>query len=270
MMLSGRLAPGLTLPDRAVTQRVAGLMLPAVVLVAVIAAWAGAVHIFAIPDYLLPSPEKVVARIAHDRALFWKHSLATLSVILIGFGVSVVFGIALALAVVLNRTAERALMPLIVGSQTIPKIAIAPLFVVWLGFGLSPKVAVTFLITFFPVVVATIAGLKATEPDMLDLVRSMGASEAKTMLKVRIPAALPQVFSGLKIAITSAVVGAIVAEFVGSDAGLGYLLLTSTATLDGVLVWSALLILVVIGIALFAAIAAIEKAVIPWHVSMRS
>jgi NitT/TauT family transport system permease protein len=255
------------LPDM---RRVGNALLPVAVLLAVVAAWAGAVRLFAIPDYLLPSPEKVFQRIVHDRALFWKHSLATLPVIVIGFLVSVVFGVLLALAVVLNRTAERALMPLIVGSQTIPKIAIAPLFVVWLGFGLQPKVAVTFLITFFPVVVATIAGLKAVEPDMLDMVRSMGASPTRTMLKVQIPTALPQFFSGLKIAITSAVVGAIVAEFVGSDTGLGYLLLTSTATLDGSLVWSALLILVVIGVALFAIIARLEKAVIPWHVSIRS
>ena len=246
------------------------VLLPVAVLLAVIAAWAGAVQVFGIPDYLLPAPDKVLQRIVHDRALFWKHSLATLSVIVIGFLVSVVFGVALALAVVLNRTAERALMPLIVGSQTIPKIAIAPLFVVWLGFGLEPKIAVTFLITFFPVAVATIAGLKAVEPDMLDMVRSMGAGPLKAMWKVQIPTALPQVFSGLKIAITSAVVGAIVAEFVGSDTGLGYLLLTSTATLDGALVWSALLILVVIGIGLFAIIARLERAVIPWHVSIRT
>lgn len=271
MTLSARaLRPALRMPALPELQRIGNVLLPVAVLVLAVGAWAGAVHAFAIPDYLLPSPEKVIVRISHDRALLWKNGWATLSVILIGFGVSVVVGFALALTVVLNRTAERALMPLIVGSQTIPKIAIAPLFVVWLGFGLTPKVAVTFLITFFPIVVATIAGLKATEPEMLDMVRSMGASPLKTMLKVRLPTALPQVFSGLKIAITSAVVGAIVAEFVGSDTGLGYLLLTSTATLDGVLVWSALLILVVIGIALFAVIAALEKAVIPWHVSQRT
>ncbi len=125
-----RQTPALRLPD------IRNVLLPVAVLLGVIAAWAGAVHLFAIPDYLLPSPEKVFARIIHDRALFWKHSLATLSVIVIGFLVSVVFGVALALTVVLNRMAERTLMPLIVGSQTIPKIAIAPLFVVWLGFGL--------------------------------------------------------------------------------------------------------------------------------------
>lgn len=268
MMLAGQLP--LRAPALPNVRRFGHVLLPATVLVLVVLIWAGAVHAFAIPEYLLPSPEKVVARIAKDHGLFWRHSLATLSVIVIGFGISVVVGIALALMVVLNRTAERALMPLIVGSQTIPKIAVAPLFVVWLGFGLTPKVAVTFLITFFPVVVATIAGLKATDPDMLDMVRSMGAGPLKTMLKVRVPTALPQIFSGLKIAITSAVVGAIVAEFVGSDTGLGYLLLTSTATLDGTLVWSALLILVVIGIALFGLIAWLEKAVIPWHVSIRT
>jgi NitT/TauT family transport system permease protein len=250
-------------------RRFGNTLLPVAVLLAVLAVWDSSVRLFSIPTYLLPAPGQVFARIVHDHNLFWKHSLATLSVIVIGFLISVVVGIALALAVVLNRTAERALMPLIVGSQTIPKIAIAPLFVVWLGFGLEPKVAVTFLITFFPVVVATIAGLKAVEPEMLDMVRSMGAGPLRAMLKVQIPTALPQVFSGLKIAITSAVVGAIVAEFVGSDSGLGYLLLTSTATLDGPLVWSALLILVVIGIVLFWIIARLERAVIPWHVSVR-
>lgn len=250
--------------------RMGNILLPIAVVVAALVLWAGAVQLFHIPEYLLPPPGKVFHRIVQDRALFWRNSVATLSVIVVGFLVSVVVGIALALAVVLNRTVERSLMPLIVGSQTIPKIAIAPLFVVWLGFGLEPKVAVTFLITFFPVVIATIAGLKAVETEMLDMVRSMGASPLQALLKVQIPTALPQVFSGLKIAITSAVVGAIVAEFVGSDTGLGYLLLTSTATLDGSLVWSALLILVVVGIVLFAIIARLEKAVIPWHISIRS
>jgi NitT/TauT family transport system permease protein len=161
-------------------------------------------------------------------------------------------------------------MPIIVGSQTIPKVAIAPLFVVWLGFGMTPKVVVTFLISFFPVVVSTVAGLRAIEADMVDLVRSMGGGPHKVLLKARIPFALPQMFSGFKIAITSAVVGAIVAEFVGSDIGLGYLLLTASAAMDGTLVWSALLILVVLGVLLFVITAQIEKAVIPWHVSMRS
>ena len=257
-------------PSRVSIRRAGNFLFPAAVVVLVFIIWAASVSYFKIPNYLLPGPAEVMRRIVHDRAIFWKHGLATLSVIVIGFLISVVFGVIMALSVVMNRTAERTLMPLIVGSQTIPKIAIAPLFVVWLGFGLAPKIAVTFLITFFPIAVATIAGLKAVEPEMLDMVRSMGAGPLLTMWKVRVPAALPQFFSGLKIAITSAVVGAIVAEFVGSDSGLGYLLLTSTATLDGTLVWSALLILVAIGVGLFMAIVRLERAVIPWHISVRA
>ena len=250
--------------------RLTGFALPVLLLAAVALLWWGSVRAFAIPEYLLPSPVAVVQRIADDPQLFLRHARATVSVVLLGFLVSAVLGIALALAVVLNRTLERTLMPLIVGSQTIPKVAIAPLFVVWLGFGMTPKVAVTFLISFFPVVVSAVAGLKAVESDMLDMVRSMGAGPVRAILKVRIPTALPQIFAGLKIAICSAVVGAIVAEFVGSDVGLGYLLLTSTATLDGPLVWAALLILVGVGIGLFVAVVQLERLVIPWHVSIRS
>ena len=264
-----------TLASRYISQanrrrRLFNVLLPVGLLIAVIAAWAVAVKLFSIPSYLLPGPDLVIAKILEEWPLFLRHGAATLAVILVGFSVSVVVGISLALAVVLNRTVERMIMPLIVGSQTIPKVAIAPLFVVWLGFGMQPKVAVTFLISFFPIVISTVAGLKAVENDMLDLVRSMGARGLKTVLKVRIPTALPQIFSGLKIAITSAVVGAIVAEFVGSDIGLGYLLLTSTATLDGPMVWAALLMLVAIGISLFLAMIQLERAVIPWHVSIRS
>ena len=250
--------------------RVANVMAPVLLIAAVALAWDLSVRLFHLPSYLLPAPGDVLARIVYDRALFVRNGLATLWVILAGFAISVVLGTALALFVELNRIAERVLMPLIVGSQTIPKVAIAPLFVVWLGFGFTPKIVVTFLISFFPVVISTVAGLRAIEPDMLDLVRSMGANPLKVLLKARLPTALPQMFSGIKIAVTSAVVGAIVAEFVGSDVGLGYLLLTSTASMDGSLVWSALLILVAMGVLLYVAIVQVERLAIPWHVSMRS
>ena len=251
-------------------RRLGRALMPVAVAILVVFAWSESVRIFKISPYLLPAPADVWAQIVKDWPLFLRHGSATLSVILIGFGVSVVVGTTLALAIVLNRTVERTVMPLIVGSQTIPKIAIAPLFVVWLGFGMTPKVLITFLISFFPIVVSTVAGLKAVENDMLDLVRSMGASRLQTILRVQIPTALPQFFSGLRIAITSAVVGGIVAEFVGSDTGLGYLLLTSSATLDGGMVWSSMLILVAIGVSLFTIIAQLERLMIPWHVSVRS
>jgi len=250
--------------------RALNILLPLLLLFAVLGVWWASVKLFAIPEYLLPAPDAVARRIVADADLFARHARSTITVVLLGFVLSTVLGVALALAVVLNRTVERTLMPLIVGSQTIPKVAIAPLFIVWLGFGLEPKVAVTFLISFFPVVVSSVAGLKAVENDMLDLVRSMGAGSVKSILKVRIPTALPSIFAGLKIAICSAVVGAIVAEFVGSDTGLGYLLLTSTATLDGTLTWAALMILVATGITLFVAVVQLERFLIPWHVSIRA
>ncbi len=258
------------LPESGGGARLLNVALPVLLLAAVGFLWWGAVRVFAIPEYLLPSPVAVVQRIGENGDLFFRNAKATVTVVLLGFLAATVLGIGIALAIVLNRTVERMVMPLVVGSQTIPKVAIAPLFVVWLGFGLTPKVAVTFLISFFPVVVSAVAGLKAVENDMLDMVRSMGAGPVRSILKVRIPTALPQIFAGLKIAICSAVVGAIVAEFVGSDVGLGYLLLTSTATLDGPLVWGALLILVGVGIGLFAAVVQLERLVIPWHVSIRS
>src|SRR5690242_16443384 len=155
-------------------------------------------------------------------------------------------------------------------SQTIPKVAIAPILVVWLGFGILPKIAIVFLIAFFPIVVSTVVGLKSVESDMIDLLRSMGARTMKIMLRVRGPTALPQMFAGFKIAICLSVVGAIVGEFVGSDKGLGYLLLTATGTLDGPLVWSALIVLIAMGVALFAIVSKIERVVIPWHVSVRA
>ena len=160
-------------------------------------------------------------------------------------------------------------MPLIVMSQTIPKVAIAPILVVWLGFGMLPKIAVAFLIAFFPIVVSTVAGLKSVETEMIDLVRSMGSTTSQIMLRVRGPTALPQMFAGFKIAICLSVVGAVVGEFVGSDRGLGYLILISTGNLDGPMTWSALFILVGIGVSLFSIVSKIEHWVIPWHVSVR-
>jgi NitT/TauT family transport system permease protein len=190
--------------------------------------------------------------------------------VLSGFAAAVLVGVPLAFAVVLSRSVERVTMPFLVMSQTIPKVAIAPILVVWLGFGILPKIAIVFLIAFFPIVVSTVVGLKSVESDMIDLVRSMGARTLKIMLRVRGPTALPQMFAGFKIAICLSVVGAIVGEFVGSDKGLGYLLLTATGTLDGTLVWSALFILIAIGIVLFAMVSKFERLAIPWHVSIRA
>jgi NitT/TauT family transport system permease protein len=245
------------------------LILPGTAVAGFLVAWGLAVRLFAIPPYLLPAPEDVASLLYENRGMFLQNSWITVQEVLVGFFASALIATPLAIFVVLNRTLERTLMPLLVMSQTIPKVAIAPLFVVWLGFGFLPKVAVAFLISFFPILIAAIAGLKSVETDMLDLVRSMGATTGQLVWKVRIPTALPQFFSGLKISICLSVVGAIVGEFVGSDKGLGYLLLTSAGDLNGRLTYATIVILIFIGMFLFGAVCQVEKWVIPWHVSVR-
>ena len=255
---------------RGIGDRAADLLLPLLATIAVIAVWAAIVRIFDVPDYLLPAPQDVARRIVKEWPLLWQHGTYTLLSVLTGFAAGVVIGVPLAFGIVLSRGMERIAMPFLVMSQTIPKVAIAPILVVWLGFGILPKIAIVFLISFFPIVVSTVVGLKSVETDMIDLVRSMGAHTVKIMLRVRGPSALPQMFAGFKIAVCLAVVGAIVGEFVGSDRGLGFLLLTSTGTLDGTLVWSALFVLIAMGVTLFAIVSKLERLAIPWHVSVRA
>jgi len=256
-------------PGPEIREALLGLMLPGAAVAGFLVAWSLAVRLFKIPPYLLPAPEDVALLLYENREMFLQNSWVTVQEVLVGFLASVFIATPLAIVVVLNRALERTLMPLLVMSQTVPKVAIAPLFVVWLGFGFLPKVAVAFLISFFPILIAAIAGLKSVETDMLDLVRSMGATTGQLVWKVRIPTALPQFFSGLKISICLSVVGAIVGEFVGSDKGLGYLLLTSAGDLNGQLTYATIVILIFIGMILFGAVCWAEKWVIPWHVSVR-
>jgi NitT/TauT family transport system permease protein len=238
-------------------------------LVVLLLLWVIVTTAFQVPEYLLPSPAGVFRRIVLERGMLASNTAYTLIEVFAGFLASVLIGVPLAFCIVMSRTVERIVMPVIVGSQAVPKVAIAPMLVIWLGFGLLPKIAITFLLAFFPVLVATSAGLRSVETEMIDLVRSMRASVWKIMFKVRLPAALPQIFSGLKVAISLSVVGAVVGEFVGADRGIGYVLLSASGALDGTLVWAALLILVAVGVASFQAIAAVERFAIGWHVSVR-
>lgn len=250
--------------DSAVARRIAAILMPLAFIAAVVILWSLASRIFKIPSYLLPSPEEIAQRIAKDWRSLVQETGYTLLSVLLGFAMSVVIGVPLALMIVLNRTLERILMPVVVMSQTVPKVAIAPILIIWLGFGLLPKIAITFLITFFPIVVSTAVGLKSVELDMLDLVRSMGAGRLKLVLRVRMPHALPNIFAGLKIAITLAVIGAIIGEFVGGDKGLGYLIIIANQELDTPLAFAALFIISLGGILLYVAIELLERLVIPW------
>jgi NitT/TauT family transport system permease protein len=224
---------------------------PTVVIVVLLVIWQVVTVVFSVPRYLLPSPLHVGEQIADQAYLLTVHGLVTLSEILMGFALSVVVAVPLAVVMTYSRTIERALYPLLVGSQTIPKVALAPLFMVWLGFGLAPKILMTFMIAFFPIVIGAVIGLVTIELELIYVARSMGASNWQLFWKVRLPYALPSLFGGLKVAITLAVVGAIVAEFVGADKGLGYIIQVANGHLETPMLLAAVVIISVIGIALY-------------------
>jgi NitT/TauT family transport system permease protein len=197
-------------------------------------------------------------------------TVPTLSATLAGFALSAVVGVPIAMWIAYSRLVESFVYPLLVFSQSIPKVAIAPLFVVWFGFGLIPKVIAAFLLGFFPVIVATVQGFKSVEGDVIDLARSMGANPLKIFLKFRLPHALPSIFSGLKVSITLAVVGAVVGEFVGSNSGLGYVMQKASGTFDLPLMFAALVVLSSLGVVLFLILEMIERWLLPWHASQRN
>ncbi|MBI4637997.1 MAG: ABC transporter permease [Candidatus Rokubacteria bacterium] len=243
---------------------------PVLTLVGVIVAWQLVVVGFKVPEYLLPTPSGIVAAMAAEWRYLAFHTWVTLYEILWGFALAAVIGIPLAMLIVYSPAFERSVYPLLVASQSIPKIAIAPLLIFWAGIGIFPKVLVAFAISFFPIVIDAVVGLRAVEPEMLHLARSMGAPERKVFLKIRFPNALPNIFAGLKVAVTLAVVGAIVGEFIQADQGLGYALQQATAVLNTKLGFAAIFILAGVGIALFVAVEAVERWLTPWSPARRS
>jgi len=238
-------------------------------IIVLIVGWDAVIRVFKIPPYLIPPPLQVVTQLVKEWPMLWRESLPTLYATLGGFVASVLVGVPIAMWISYSRVVESFVYPLLVFSQSVPKVAIAPLFVVWFGFGVIPKVIAAFLLGFFPVIVATVQGFKSVESDVIDLARSMGASPFKIFLKFRLPQAMPAIFSGLKVSVTLAVVGAVVGEFVGSNSGLGYVLQKANGTFDLPLMFAALVILSMIGVLLFLAIELIERWALPWHASQR-
>ncbi|MCI0549214.1 MAG: ABC transporter permease [Candidatus Rokubacteria bacterium] len=243
---------------------------PTMTVVAIVLLWELAVRFFRIPEYLLPPPSGIATALVAEWRYLAVHTWVTTQEILLGFAMAVAVGLPTAMAIVYSPAIERSVYPLLVASQSVPKIAIAPLLIFWAGIGLLPKVLVAFLISFFPIIIDTVVGLRAVEPEMLHLARSMGAGERRIFLKIRFPTALPNIFAGLKVAVTLAVVGAIVGEFIQADQGLGYALQQATAVLNTRLGFAAILILALIGIVLFVAVELIERWLTPWSVARRS
>lgn len=238
---------------------------PALALGLVAAAWEGVVRAFGLPHYILPAPSAVAAALVARREVLLWHTGITLGEIAAGGALGIVVGLALGMAMFFWAALEKALYPLLITSQNVPVFAIAPLLVVWFGYGLLSKVVMAALIVFFPVTVALLDGLKRTDPDLVRLFRTMGARPAQIFWKLRLPGALPALFSGLKLAAVYSTIGAVIGEWVGAGAGLGYLMLSANAQLRVAEVFAAILCLAPIGLLLLGAVVLAERWFIPWQ-----
>jgi NitT/TauT family transport system permease protein len=219
----------------------------------------------AIPEYVLPPVTSIIDRLVTDADLLIGDTRVTLVEVLVGFVIGSAIGILLALPIAYSMVVRQTLYPLIVASQAVPKVAIAPALVAWLGLGMAPKLVVVATMVFFPVVVTAAEGFSSVDRNLLDLLRSVDASRWQVFRQVRFPHALPQIFSGLKIGITLAVVGAVVGEWVGASEGLGFVLLQANTQLDSTLLFAAMFVLIAMGIVLFLLVELAERLLLPWR-----
>ena len=238
-------------------ERLSPLLLAFVILLA----WQLYVQIAGISPFVLPTPLAIAGRIVSDFPLLMANGYVTLLEVLGGFGLAVTVGIPTALAIFYWRPFESAIYPLLIALQTIPKVALAPLLVLYLGYGWAPKLTLAFLISFFPIVITTVIGLQSLEKGLVHLVRSMGANEWQTFVKIRLPAALPSVFGGFKVGISLAVIGAVIGEYVAAERGLGYLQLQANAQFDTTLNFATVVMISGIGVSLYLILNSLERAV---------
>jgi NitT/TauT family transport system permease protein len=230
----------------------------------IIAVWVLACWIGNIPTVVLPAPDKVLRAFIVRGDLLLSEGWVTLKETLYGFLLALAVGLPLAVAVANSRPLNLMFYPLLIALQSVPKVALAPMILVWLGTGLESKLAIVWLVAFFPIIVDTAAGLRATPKELLELARSLNASAWQVFLKVQLPAALPFVVTGAKVAITLAVIGAVIGEFIGSSEGLGFLLLSATSQLDTPLAFAALFALSVLGIFVYALVGLGERMMAAW------
>lgn len=242
---------------------------PAVLVAAFLVAWELYARASDVSPFVLPSPLRVLDALWAFRDQAIRHAIPTIVETLVGFSVSI--AAAIGAAIVMDRLpiVRRAVAPLMIGSQTVPIVAIAPLIVVWFGFGLAPKILVVVLVTFFPITVALLDGFASTSAEATDFMRSLGASAGQTFRKLRWPSALPALFTGLRISATYAVIAAVIAEYVGATEGLGIWMVLSQRSFRTDLVFAAIVLTAVLSIALFALVVAAERAAIPWYRASR-
>ncbi|HRP47476.1 MAG: ABC transporter permease [Trueperaceae bacterium] len=215
-------------------------------------------------DVILPSPGRVLGSLAKNSQLLTKHGLVTLQETVLGYGLAILIAVPLGVIIGYSWVVDKALSPILMGLNAVPKVAVAPLLIIWMGFGLEPKIAMVVLLSFFPIILGAASGIKATPDDLAEMMRSLDPSAAQMFLKLRLRAALPQIFVGLQVAIALAVIGAVIGEFAGATKGLGYLITVSGGTADTALAFAALVILSVISIALYYIILGVERLLVPW------
>jgi NitT/TauT family transport system permease protein len=236
---------------------------------AAFAAWQIAVEYLKLPRVILPSPSQVVAELIDSPNYYLTNSLHTLGNTLSAFALAVAFGVAMAIGIVYSRLLERTVYALLIALNNVPKVALAPLFVIWLGTGSASKIGMAFMIAIFAIVIDSVLGLRPLDQDLIDLGRSMRGSPLKMLIKIRFPNALPSIFAGMKVAMSLSLVGAIVGEFVAAQKGLGYVILSAQGLFRTDRVFAAILILAAMGTALYYAIEYLERRLLPWHASQR-
>jgi len=246
-------------------ERRAEFVYPLLVAAGLLLLWEVGIRTFGVPEYLFPTPSAIIATTAKNWTLLLNGTWITTIEILLGYFASIVIGVPLALAIFHWPVFAKSIYPLLISTQAMPKVAVAPLLVVWFGFGLLPKVLIAFLIAFFPIVINTIVGLASLEREKIHLAQSMGLSRFDTFRLIRLPHALPSLFAGLKISITLAVVGAVVGEFVGGDGGLGYQLMVANGAMDTPLLFAGIVVLTVLGLVLFWMVEAVERWAMPYQ-----
>lgn len=242
---------------------------PLIGIAAIVLAWQLYTDLLDINPIVLPSPSDVAVASTVNFSLLARHLWPTLLECVYGFALAILVGIPVAVALANSRVLNLTLYPVLIALQSVPKVAVAPIILVWFGLGIESKLAIAFLVAFFPVVVDTATGLRATPKGLIELAKSLRASPWQIFWKVQLPAALPFVFAGAKVAVTLTVIGAVIGEFVGSSEGLGNLLLTATSQLNSPLAWAALVWLSLLGVGLFGAVALVEHLTMPWARSDR-
>jgi NitT/TauT family transport system permease protein/putative hydroxymethylpyrimidine transport system permease protein len=239
-------------------------MLAVLLALALVGGWELYADLGGVDDFLLPAPSQIATALWDDRAILWHNFTVTAGEVLLGIALALAAGVALAMAIHASRTLRRAVYPLLVASQTVPIVIVAPLLVAWLGYDIAPKLAIIALICFFPVVVAALDGLAGVDPEMLKLMRTLDASRWQRFRRVEAPWALPSLISGAKIAVTVAVIGAVLAEQAGSSDGLGHLMLQAIPQLETARAYAAVVLLAALAIALFGALTLAERRLVPW------